>query len=155
MFTFLKDKKGIPPERVSFETLDRNTLEQFLLWLEENRGCCISTRNQRLSGLSSFASYAIGKEPIEATSFYNAVTVIPAKKDNETIPIYFTREEIAIMLHLPSGRGNVAYRDRTLLSVLYATGARAQELCDICVRDIRFGEKTSIKLIGKVEKHVL
>jgi integrase/recombinase XerD len=149
MFTFLKDKKGISPERVSFETLDRNTLEQFLLWLEEDRGCSIATRNQRLSGLSSFASYAIGKEPIEAASFYNAVSVIPAKKADETIPIYFTREEIAIILHLPSVRGKVDYRDRTLLSVLYATGARAQELCDICVRDIRFGEKTSIKLIGK------
>ena len=46
----------------------------------------------------------------------------------------------------------MTYRNRTLLSVLYATGARAQELCDMCVRDIHFGEKTSIKLVGKGRK---
>lgn len=82
----------------------------------------------------------------------NAVSGIPKKKDDEAIPIYFTKEEISIMLHLPAGNGEVTYMNLTLLSVLYATGARAQELCDICVRDIHFGEKTSIKLVGKGRK---
>jgi len=149
LFIFLKSKKEIQPENVSFDVLDRNTLEQFLLWLEESRECSISTRNQRLSGISSFAKYAIDKEPVMAASFYNAVSGLPKKKVGEVVPIYFTREEISMILHLPSVKGKVAYRDRTLLSVLYATGARAQELCDICVRDIHFGDKTSIKLIGK------
>ena len=152
LFVFLKEQKDIPPEKVQFKALDRNTLELFLLWLERSRECSISTRNQRLSGLSSFAKYAVDKEPVEAAGFYNIVSGIPKKKDDETIPIYFTKEEISIMLHLPVGNREVTYRNRTLLSVLYATGARAQELCDICVRDIHFGEKTSIKLVGKGRK---
>lgn len=149
LFVFLKEEKDILPEKVWFEALDRNTLEQFLLWLEDSRECSISTRNQRLSGLSSFAKYAVDKEPVVAAGFYNAVLGIPKKKAGETVPIYFTKEELSIMLHLPAGKGKVAYRDRALLSVLYATGTRAQELCDICVRDIHFGDKTSIKLVGK------
>jgi len=152
LFVFLKEEKDIPPEKVRFEVFNRDTLEQFLLWLEESRGCSISTRNQRLSGLSSFAKYAVDKEPVMTAGFYNAVLGIPKKKASETVPIYFTKEEISIMLHLPVGNGKVTYRNRTLLSVLYATGARAQELCDICVRDIHFGEKTSIKLVGKGRK---
>lgn len=149
LFVFLKEEKGFPPEKVHFELLNIKMMEQFLLWLEESRACSVTTRNQRLSGISSFAKYAIGREPVEAAGFYNAVSRIPKKRADETVPMYFTKEEISIMLHLPSGKGKIPHRDCTLLSVLYATGARAQELCDICVCDIHFGDKTSIKLVGK------
>lgn len=149
LFTFLKEMQDILPEIATFNTLEKETIEQFLSWLEKNRSCSISTRNQRLSGLSSFARYAVRKEPVEAARFYNAISVIPKKKCVESYPIYFTREETSIMLNMPVGDGKIASRDRVLLSVLYASGARAQELCDIKVRDIRFGEKTSIKLMGK------
>jgi integrase/recombinase XerD len=149
LFVFLKEEKDIHPEKVQFKALDRNILEQFLFWLEESRECSVSTRNQRLSGLSSFAKYAVNMEPVVAAVFYNSIIGIPKKKTGEIVPIYFTKEEISIMLHLPTGKGNAVYRNRALLSVLYATGARAQELCDIRVRDIHFGDKTSIKLVGK------
>lgn len=36
--------------------------------------------------------------------------------------------------------------------MLYASGARAQELCDITVGNIRFDDKVSIKLVGKGNK---
>lgn len=149
LFTFLKEIQDCHPEIVTFYTLEKETIEQFLQWLEKDRSCSISTRNQRLSGLSSFAKYAVRKEPVEAAGFYNAISATPKKKCVENYPVYFTREEISIILHLPVGNGRIARRDRVLLSVLYASGARAQELCDIKMRDIRFGEKTSIKLIGK------
>ena len=110
------------------------------------------TRNQKLSGLSAFAKYAVNREPIMAAGFYSAVNGIPKKKADKTIPVYFTKEEIGILLHIPSRSRRVDIRNRTLLSVLYATGARAQELCDIQVRDIHFGDKTSIKLVGKGNK---
>lgn len=36
--------------------------------------------------------------------------------------------------------------------MLYATGARAQELCDLKVNDISFGNETNIKLSGQKSK---
>lgn len=39
LFVFLKEQKDIPPEKVQFKALDRNTLELFLLWLERSREC--------------------------------------------------------------------------------------------------------------------
>lgn len=149
LFSFLKEEKGILPEKVTFHTLEKDVPEQFLSWLEKCRSCSISTRNQRLSCISSFSKYAARKEPVEAAGFHGTLSSIPKKKESEKMPVYFTKEEISIMLHLPSGIGTVGYRDLVLLSVLYASGARAQELCDLKVSDIRFGEKASIKLIGK------
>ena len=40
-------------------------------------------------------------------------------------------------------------RDIVLLSLLYDTAARAQEICDITVRSVRFGNPTKIVLVGK------
>lgn len=40
----------------------------------------------------------------------------------------------------------------TLLSDLYDTGARVQELCDLCVKDIRFEHSAIITLTGKGRK---
>lgn len=152
LFVFLKETKVLVPEKVDFSIFDQDTLESFLTWMEETRGCSASTRNQKLSGLSAFAKYAVNREPVLAAGFYSAVKGIPKKKVSRTIPVYFTKEEISILLRLPTGNGRIEHRDRTLLSVLYATGARAQEICDIQVRDIHFSDKTSIKLLGKGRK---
>ena len=40
----------------------------------------------------------------------------------------------------------------TLLSVLYDTGARVQELCDLHIRDVRLGNPAVITLTGKGRK---
>lgn len=149
LFVFLKETKALVPEKADFSIFDQDTLEAFLAWMEEMRGCSASTRNQKLSGLSAFAKYAVNREPVLAAGFYNAVKVIPRKKVSKTIPVYFTKEEISILLRLPAGNGKIEHRNRTLLSVLYATGARAQEICDIRVGDIHFSDKTSIRLLGK------
>lgn len=105
-----------------------------------------------LSALSSFASFAINKCPSSALRFYTEVSAVPQKKKPERTPVYFTRREVTVLLKLPDGATKASARDRVLLSVLYASGARAQELCDITVGDIRFDGKTSIKLVGKGNK---
>lgn len=152
LFVFLKETKALIPEKVNFNTFDQNTLESFLSWMEDVRGCSINTRNQRLSGLSAFAKYAVNRVPVMAARFYSAVNGIPKKSVEKALPVYFTKEEIEILLHMPSGNKKIEIRNRTLLSILYATGARAQELCDIQVGDIHFGDKTSVKLVGKGNK---
>lgn len=136
LFVFLKETRALDPEKIDFSILGQDTLESFLAWTENVRGCGTSTRNQKLSGLSAFAKYAVNREPALAAGFYNAVNGIPKKKTTKTIPVYFTKEEISILLRLPAGNGRIEHRNRTLLSVLYATGARAQEICDIRVGDI-------------------
>lgn len=82
----------------------------------------------------------------------NALSEPYVNSNVQTSWVLFSLLASAIMLHLPSGIGTVGYRDLVLLSVLYASGARAQELCDLKVCDVRFGEKASIKLIGKGKK---
>ena len=57
---------------LTFKTLDFETINGFLNWIEQERGCGIATRNQRLTALSSFASYAQNRT-LDAAVFANAV----------------------------------------------------------------------------------
>lgn len=59
---------------------------------------------------------------------------------------------MGILLSLPDVNKYLGERDIVLLSILYDSGARAQEMCDLCVGDIYFSKPTKVKLHGKGNK---
>ena len=153
LFDFMHDEKGLPPEKVAFDSLTNETLLEYLKWLEVNRGCSPETRNLRRSAISSFAKYALKSKFKDALHFYTIVSEIPKKKTSKDSDIkYFTKEEISILLNAPALNKRHGKRDVMLLSLLYASGARAQEMCDLTLNDIFFGAETNIRLDGKGKK---
>jgi site-specific recombinase XerD len=153
LFDFMYEEKGLLPEKVTFDSLSNGAVPEYLLWLENKRGCAPVTRNHRRSAISSFAKYALKNSFSEALRFYTDVKDIPKKSTPKTPDIkYFTQEEIAIILRAPDTRGAIGRRNLMLLNLLYASGARAQELCDLTLNDICFGDETNIRLIGKGNK---
>ena len=110
---------------MSFCDLEGETIEQFLSWLETERKCSASTRNQRLA-ISSFAKYAINKHFSSALTFSSTVSNIPQKKKPKKSMSYFTLEEVSVLLRILDTITDIEKRDRVLLSILYASGARAQ-----------------------------
>ena len=130
--------------------MDYETLIDFFSWLETERACCAATRNQRLSALSSFAYYAQNRSFDAAAVFRSDVKKLPSKRCQHKLRSVFTLEEIGILLDLPKCSNETEIRDQTLLSVMYASGARAQEICDIKAGDIRFNkDAVSLTLHGK------
>jgi len=149
----MHDKMGLSPEKVSFENLGGDTVLSYLSWLEDERKCSATTRNLRKTAISSFAKYAMKKNLGEAIAFYTEVSDIPRKRTQTEPDIkYFTKEEVSILLDAPNTSTKIGRRNAVLMSVLYASGARAQELCDITLNDVYFGSETNIRLIGKGNK---
>jgi site-specific recombinase XerD len=86
-------------------------------------------------------------------AFYSEIVGIPVKKTPKVKDIkYFSKEEIACLLKLPDTTQKIGRRDAVLLSVLYSSGARAQEICDLTVNDITFGATTTLRFVGKGSK---
>ena len=56
------------------------------------------------------------------------------------------------MLSTPKNEGKSGSRDVTLLALLYDSGARAQEVCDIMIGDITFAKTSTIRIHGKGNK---
>jgi site-specific recombinase XerD len=153
LFDFLYEEKGLLPEKTTFSSLSSEIILEFLTWLEIKRGCSPTTRNLRRAAISSFAKYALKNNFSDALQFYSNVTEIPKKNTPKDSDIkYFTKEEISILLNAPNTKRLIGKRDAMLLSLLYASGARAQEMCDLTLNDIYFGVGTNIRLVGKGNK---
>ena len=153
LFEFMHEVKKIPFEKVFFSTLANGVINEYLTWLELKRKCTAVTRNLRRTAIVAFAKYAARKAFNESLAFYSEVTGIPVKKTPKKKDVkYFTREEIACLLKLPDTTKKTGRRDAVLLSVLYSSGARVQELCDLTLNDITFGATTTLRLVVKGNK---
>ena len=150
LLRYMYEEKHIDADKVAFTDLDFKTLLDFLSWLETKRGCSITTRNQRLSALSSFADYSQNRS-LDAAAIYRRDTKkLPSKKCPNRPRTVFTLEETLLFLNLPKNDSDIGLRNKTLLSLMYASGARAQEMCDLMVTDVRFNnDTTSLTLTGK------
>ncbi len=145
-------EKGIVATEISYDMLDYDCIMGYLRWIEEVRGCTVATRNNRLAGISQFAKYSQNHDFNAAYIFGKAILKIPFKKENDSCErAYFTKEEIQIILNLPTAKDNMGVRDHVLLQIMYATGARAAEICSLRIADVRFlpDRKSSILLHGK------
>lgn len=135
LFQYVYQTKKKEAGEIRFRDLDFETVDGFLKWIETERGCSVSTRNLRLSALSSFAAYAQNRNFEAATVFANAVRRIPVKKQSVQPRIAFSLDEVSALLRLPDPEKRLGLRDQVLLNLMYASGARAQEICDLKVRD--------------------
>lgn len=153
LFEYIHSELGLPPEKVEFRHIEKGAIEAWLNWLCAERGNSIKTRNHRLSVLVTFARFALHRDFGGALALCSEVEHLPKKRDTmrRDAP-HLTREEMSILLRLPSSTSKIGKRDKVMLSTLYASGARAQELCDITVGDIRFGKPTTVTLHGKGDK---
>jgi site-specific recombinase XerD len=153
LIEYLGAMKNTNADRINFVMLDFETVNGFLLWLESERKCSIGTRNMRLAALSSFARYAQNRNIDAALTFANAVKKVPVKKQARKPRNTFSLKEVETLLRLPDAKTAIGRRDNVLLNLMYASGARAQEICDLTVRDIQFqGSAAKLTLTGKGNK---
>lgn len=145
LFQYIHQAKKKEAGEILFRDLDYETVDGFLRWIETERGCSVSTRNLRLSALASFAAYAQNRNFEATTVFANAVRRVPVKKKAIQPRTIFTLSEVSVLLRLPDPEKRLGFRDQVLLNLMYASGARAQEICDLKVRDF-FKEKNLYKL---------
>ena len=150
-FTFCIVKKNIPPERLKLSMLNEPLITEFLDWLESDRNCSVTTRNQRLVSLHSFFRFVLVKDPSCMDAFIT-ILKIPYKKTIKTLVPYLSEEEMKILLAQPDGKSWSGFRDKVMLSVLYDSGARVQELADLRVKDVRTEAPAVITLHGKGDK---
>lgn len=137
--------------------LDFDLLTKYFDWLICTRKNSRTTAKQRLAALASFADYSESRNLEAAYVFKNSLKKISKKtfrKVKSRQRNSFTREELAVLLSLPDTTEKLGWRDLVLLSVMYSSGARAQEICNLTVKDVVHDGKGNaiLTLIGKGEK---
>ena len=151
LLKYFKEVRVVKPEHVALASLDRQTVSSFLDWLENARLVSARTRNQRLAAIHSFFRYVQEEDP----SFLHEcqkILAIPFKKTLGRSIAYLSLEAVKAILAQPETTTPEGRRDVVMLSLMYDTGGRVQEIIDLKVRDIRTDAPATIRLTGKGNK---
>lgn len=152
LLDYLQTEKQIPLSQISFDHLNAATICSFLDWLQENRGCGVSTRNQRLTALKSFIKYA-GMMDCACVALQSELAKVPIKKDASKIVEFLSEKAMQTLLQQPSAGSRYGMRDRFFMILMYDTAARCGEMLSLKVKDIQLQPKGSIVyLTGKGSK---
>jgi site-specific recombinase XerD len=151
LISWFRDERSVPPGRLTLDHIDATAVAAFLAWLQEGRRNSVSTRNQRLAAISSFATWMQAEDPARMACWQD-ITAIPVKKKDHPAVSHLTAGQARRLLAQPDRSTRHGRRDATLLATLYDTGARVQELADLDVRDIRLQNPAMASLTGKGRK---
>jgi len=149
LLRFYRKRYRLSPERITLDALSPERIIAFLDHLESERGCGAATRNQRLAAIHSFMQYLQIEHPDRLLQCQR-ILAIPMKKHQRSEVSYLSIDEVTLILKQPNLNTAVGRRDVVLLSLLYDTGARVQEVIDLSVRDLRLDTNPpQVRLTGK------
>jgi site-specific recombinase XerD len=127
---FMHEVKKIHINRLSMKDIVREVIVEFLDWIQSNRTCSNSTRNQRLAAISSFIRYVEYMDPA-ALYKYHQILSIPKKKTERKQIRYLPFDGVRLLLQQPNVVKGKGLRDLALLSLMYESAARVQEIIDL------------------------
>lgn len=151
LLRFVAEDKGTKITKLNIEDLTFERLLGFLRYLENERGNHVRTRNQRLAVLHTLFDYIASREP-EMLGVCQRVAAIPTKRAAPAETHFLELDEMELLFRRLPSVGRLALRDRALLLFLYNTGARAQEVADLRVRNLEFRDPALVRLHGKGDK---
>ena len=150
LITYFVEEKNIKLVDITFENVTKEMILDFLNYLEEEKKNSIRTRNQRLAAIHSFYQYCSVDE-IEHIENIQKILSIKTKKYEKKVQEYLTKEEVQTLLARIDTSTKIGRRNLLVLSLLYDTAARAEEIIHLKLEDIRLEEQLVI-LTGKGNK---
>lgn len=151
LLKYLNEEKKLKPEAVDMPALTKETIVGYLNWLEISRNSSVSTRNIRLAAIKSLFSYIQTQTP-DYIYQCQQILSIPRKKEPEHTLEYLSLEGIKAVLNAVNSTTKQGIRDLTLLSIMYDSAARVQEIADLNVSDFRQEKPSTLRLTGKGQK---
>lgn len=106
-----------------------------------------TTIKRKISSLSSFYNYLETEELVDKNLFLD----IDTPKKPKRLPKMIKNSEIESMLEACDLENKLGYRNYCLLLVLFTSGLRVSELCNLEIKDIDFNER-QMRIRGKGSK---
>jgi len=149
--TFMHQIRNIKAEKLLMKSITKASVVEFLDWLQSERKCSDTTRNLRLAALHSFFKYVQYQNPDNLYE-YQDIMSIKVKKARRKALNYLTVNGIKLLLEQPDITTKKGRRDLALLSLMYDTGARVQEMIDLTPSAIHLDKPNTIQITGKGNK---
>lgn len=151
LLNFIQEEKHIKVEKLTLEKIRKETILEFLDYIERQRQCSHSTRNARLAAIHSFYKY-LQCESLDHLHECQRILSIKFKRAPRESLNYLSIEAVKLLLQQPDTTTLKGRRDLTLLALMYDSGARVQEIIDLTPSMLRLNKPSTIKVIGKGNK---
>lgn len=125
------------------------TVHELRAYLADLKRAGYATRTiaAHLSAIRSFFSWCLAEGLVEQ----DAAAMVQLPKMSRTLPTTVTAQEMGRLLDAPDPSTPEGRRDRAMLELFYATGARISELSRLNLGDIDWSART-VRLFGKGSK---
>ena len=133
--------------QLTYEAIDHRAIRSFMLELSGRRAAASLART--LSALKTFYRYA-RREGWVST---NPALRLRAPKLQRRLPEILRPEEVVAVLEAPD-ESPAGLRDRAMLELLYSSGLRVSELCDLDLAGVDLRERL-VRVMGKGRKERL
>jgi integrase/recombinase XerC len=127
-----------------FEAIDHHAIRSFMGLLSQT--CAPASLARKLSTLKTFYRYAKRQGWVAA----NPAQRLRAPKLARRLPEILRPEEVAAVLEAPQ-ESPAGLRDRAMLELLYSSGLRVSELCNLDTSDVDLAEGL-VRVMGKGRK---
>lgn len=151
MLQFAENVYEIVPEKLVLDRINCEFVREFLLWLEKDRHCSISTRNQRFTAIRAFFKYVRTENPERMLQAQQIFSIKNKKSPKPTVN-FLDIQAIKYLLSAPDPSSLYGLRDSVLLALLYDTGARVSEITALRPKDLRLSLPATVRIVGKGRK---
>ena len=114
------------------------------LMRQKRRGKAVATISRGLVAVRMLYRFLMGEGLVSA----NAAATIESPRAWRSLPDVLTRQEVESLLTSPDTHSRLGIRDAAILELMYASGARAQEVVDVRPEDVNL-EFRFVRLTGK------
>lgn len=135
LLAFLSRQARKPADRLAVEDLTAARVLEFLTYLEQERGCSVQTRNQRLAALRAFVRFVASRDPARL-EWAAQIRAIATKKAAPRPIAWMSKDEMDALLAVPDRRTWRGRVEHALLLFLYNSGARVSETVGLRVGDL-------------------
>ncbi len=139
-FAYLKEKNLL------FDSITKDDIIDFLKYLDSKK-YSNKTISNILSSLRNFYDFLLDEKKVE----FNIFKLVKNPKLEKKLPNFLSYENMRTIFDTIEVKDFQTARNKMIIELLYATGVRVSELCNIKVQDIDFNNR-SIKVLGKGQK---
>jgi len=137
------------PNQVTRPILER--YQRYLFYYRQERNnqpLSATSQNHYLTSVKQYFKWLTQQNYL----LYNPASELVIIKQNPRLPVVLSPEEVERLMQQPPTHTPGGIRDRAILELLYSTGIRRSELCDLQLQDIALTRKTLYVRKGKGNK---
>lgn len=151
---YLEAENGVTVMTMQSSDFNQKSIAGFMSWLRSARNNVATTINHRLSDIRGFCRYLYKKNVITLDE-YEAIREINDVDDDRVIDFTWLSASDVCLILKSVNENRDAVRDHFLLSLLYESGARINEVLSLRLLDIRetSNGEADVHFYGKGKKH--